>query len=183
MSVKYLLPCSCGRTVPVEVRQSGLDVRCECGATLVVPVLRDLKQLAVQPESSARRPFDGAALWTWRQQYRGIAVLLLLGGLGIAAFGWSQWRPLVKWDPNDPRLNYYRDEYRRLPFAELHKEWVKQQQGIDRTDRFYDMYSLGANLSLLYIGVGGLLAAGGVALFAASFTGSAPKPGKPRAAD
>lgn len=33
----YLLPCSCGREIPIEPRQAGETVSCECGRTSAAP--------------------------------------------------------------------------------------------------------------------------------------------------
>ena len=45
MSICYLLPCSCGNSVPVESHQAGGSVNCTCGQSLNVPSLRDLREL------------------------------------------------------------------------------------------------------------------------------------------
>lgn len=42
---KYLLPCACGRKLPVEVAQAGEIVRCACGQSVTVPSLRRLREL------------------------------------------------------------------------------------------------------------------------------------------
>jgi hypothetical protein len=42
----YALPCTCGKSVPVEVRQAGNQTTCsECNRALDVPRLRELKTL------------------------------------------------------------------------------------------------------------------------------------------
>ena len=43
--MKYLLPCSCGKTVTVDVGQAGQSLRCECGRKLEVPTMRAIRQL------------------------------------------------------------------------------------------------------------------------------------------
>lgn len=46
MSDDLALPCPCGRYVQVTAGQAGTNVRCECGTTLPVPKLADLRRLA-----------------------------------------------------------------------------------------------------------------------------------------
>lgn len=52
MSRHYLLPCSCGKSVSIEVSQAGQEVKCVCGETLSVPSLLQIKKL---PEDTARQ--------------------------------------------------------------------------------------------------------------------------------
>ena len=84
--MKYLLPCSCGKSVAVEVSQAGQSVRCPCGNTLDVPAMRLIRQLppAVRRTSTNAmrdRPWSLHAASALR---RGLAVLV--GGLGTAGF-------------------------------------------------------------------------------------------------
>lgn len=42
----YLLSCSeCERTIPVETKDAGRTVSCECGAQLNAGTMRDIRQL------------------------------------------------------------------------------------------------------------------------------------------
>ena len=41
----YKLPCSCGSFVPVETNQAGRSVQCQCGNSLQVPSLSQIKNL------------------------------------------------------------------------------------------------------------------------------------------
>ncbi len=75
----YILPCSCGRQSIVSARQAGQVIQCECGATLEVPTLRHLGQLARAGESSAAR-----AQGQWENRHRASFVLFVMA---IAAFG------------------------------------------------------------------------------------------------
>ncbi len=81
---KYLLPCSCGRSVPVEVSHAGRQVRCDCGASLEVPTMLELARLQRVEEAAA--PATGQ--WGVPQQFimTGIAVLLIAisGGVWLA---------------------------------------------------------------------------------------------------
>lgn len=87
MRIKYLLPCSCGREIPIEATQAGEEVVCACGAKLEVPTLlklNTLKRVGIPAESPKRRP--ARAAWGVRQQ-------LILIGILIAAAGaaWAVW--------------------------------------------------------------------------------------------
>ncbi len=48
LAQKYLLPCSCGKTVPVETSQAGGEVRCDCGQVLKIPSLSNIKKLPLE---------------------------------------------------------------------------------------------------------------------------------------
>ncbi len=86
----YLLPCSCGKSVPVEPAQAGRQVVCACGQELEVPALRKLRHLSTgepAPEQVRRKPWNprkgvmtaalvvsallgAAALWIWWNEPR-----------------------------------------------------------------------------------------------------------------
>ena len=56
---KYLLPCSCGRKMPVEPRQAGQSVDCACGESLEIPTM--LAMSALEPaDSVAENPEPSA---------------------------------------------------------------------------------------------------------------------------
>ncbi|MDR0611111.1 MAG: hypothetical protein LBG58_13460 [Planctomycetaceae bacterium] len=50
MSQKYLLPCSCGRSLAIETSQAGQTLTCSCGQTQQVPSLLKIKNLPVAEE-------------------------------------------------------------------------------------------------------------------------------------
>jgi len=54
MTVRYLLPCSCGAKIPIEPRQAGEEIQCECGASLEIPTLMKMAELELaEPEPAA----------------------------------------------------------------------------------------------------------------------------------
>ena len=58
---KYLVPCVCGRQHAVDTGQAGESLVCECGATVAVPTLRQLRELPPAREESpagVARPGD-----------------------------------------------------------------------------------------------------------------------------
>jgi len=80
MSTKYLLPCSCGKSVPVSVSQSGLTTACECGRQLEVPTrggLLKLEQVGGGASLGSRPPRPA---WGPRQG------LLFIGGVAALVF-------------------------------------------------------------------------------------------------
>jgi hypothetical protein len=87
--MKYLLPCSCGKSVAVEPAQAGQSVRCACGRMLEVPAMRLVRQLtpAARDAAGARR---AAPSWPRAQRMLFAAGLALLVG-GAATAGYYQW--------------------------------------------------------------------------------------------
>ncbi|MBP5620695.1 MAG: hypothetical protein J6X44_01640, partial [Thermoguttaceae bacterium] len=43
--MKYRLTCECGRSYPIEPRQAGQTLDCECGKTLQIPTMLKMKRL------------------------------------------------------------------------------------------------------------------------------------------
>ncbi len=87
MATKYLLPCLCGATQPIDVAQAGQIVRCQCGRSLDVPTMRDIRRLE-QMEVADHRP---APTTDWNRVQGslfaiGLAVTVI--ALIIAAFLW-----------------------------------------------------------------------------------------------
>lgn len=44
---QHLLPCECGISVVVKSQQAGESITCECGKTIAVPGLRNLRELPI----------------------------------------------------------------------------------------------------------------------------------------
>jgi hypothetical protein len=95
---KYLVDCTCGRQHTVETRQAGESMVCECGATVPIPTLRQLRQL---PEASAATAGIAASGPTWGGRQRTITVSLLLAAvfLAVAAMSRSLEVPVPVLDP------------------------------------------------------------------------------------
>ncbi|HVW37334.1 MAG TPA: hypothetical protein VHB99_08510 [Pirellulales bacterium] len=113
MTAYYLLPCSCGKKIEVDAGQSGLNVRCECGAELTVPTMRGLSQLERASAPPPNRRLDAATESTWgaRQALVFLGLIILLGAALPAALTWFTY-------PQPPRL--------REDFAELNREDIDQ---------------------------------------------------------
>ncbi|QDT70441.1 hypothetical protein MalM25_33890 [Planctomycetes bacterium MalM25] len=97
MSVRYLLPCPCGKPAPVSASQAGGVVTCPaCGETLETPRLRDLVQL---PTEEAQTPPKSG--WSPRQGVLTAGLLLaaaLAGGGGW--FAANEPQPPAPFDPS-----------------------------------------------------------------------------------
>lgn len=93
---KYLLTCSCGRQHTVETGQAGESISCECGATLPVPTLRQLRQL---PEAREAQPAAAEPAWGPRQATITVSLLLLAVCLAIAAMSRLSEKPVPVIDP------------------------------------------------------------------------------------
>lgn len=107
MKTAYLLPCACGRELEVDVSQAGSDIVCECGSSVGVPTIRQLKQLKV----SRTQPVIAAATrpgWTATQGT--VFSLSLL--VAIVALVFAGYQGLIFWSTtkvNDPAAELIRD--------------------------------------------------------------------------
>ena len=118
MRAKYLLPCACGREIPVEPTQAGQQVRCQCGLEQEVPTLLRLSRLKLAEPPAAASPSRARSAWGLRQR-------VLLVGLAIMALG-SLW---VGWELLDrPR----RLEVSLYPPRFVVMYWISLKQGVDR---------------------------------------------------
>ena len=98
MATKYLLPCDCGKAVPIETSQAGEQVGCACGATLDIPTLRGIKQLAVEEPTSDAKP---KAEWNALSgSMFSVGLLLAVIGVTAASYYFYQASLLPTEDPN-----------------------------------------------------------------------------------
>jgi len=86
MSARYRLPCPCGRDVPVRLSQAGESIVCECGKSLEIPTLRELRRLdRVEPSTGRAR----RTVWGRRQVW--ISGGLIVTVLGLSYLVYLQW--------------------------------------------------------------------------------------------
>src|SRR5262245_54314983 len=83
----YLLTCSCGNTMSVDVGQAGGQIVCSCGTKLDVPTLRNLRHL---PPAATIQAAE-AATWSPR---KGFITFFLIGAAVLAAA--SLWNRLTE---------------------------------------------------------------------------------------
>lgn len=77
MTVKRKLPCpACQQLLLVQMTQAGESVLCTCGHSVVVPTMRELRQLPTDELQSATQPQSGAA-WSPLQGFLFVAGCLM----------------------------------------------------------------------------------------------------------
>lgn len=118
MSARYLLPCRCGKRIPVEQRQAGESIQCGCGVLLEVPALRAIRALEMEevgPELVAAQA--SAPTWGVLQGTALLGAAIALAALAIA--GWLI-ATLPTPPPGPPDPQQIRDETETLvPFRVL----------------------------------------------------------------
>lgn len=124
MSARYLLPCSCGASIPVAASQAGGALRCEaCQATLDVPRLRDLRELPV--EAVATRAGSG---WSFRLGVLTAGVLLATAlAAGAGYFAATEPAPPAPFDA-EARKEMVETGLDNLPPKELFQMFVQMYE-------------------------------------------------------
>ena len=92
---KYLVECSCGNKLPVEIGQAGGRITCTCGNLVDVPPLRKLRHLEADA-TVVERPTS-----TWSAR-KGVitACLILASALAIVnAWSWFTQPKVPEFDP------------------------------------------------------------------------------------
>lgn len=129
MRTSYLLPCSCGKKIEVDANQSGLAVRCQCGAEQTVPTLRGLAALE-RVEAAELASAKAGPSWSMRQGLIFLGLVILVGSL----IGWLVLRLTIRPQPITPFENF--QEFNRQYINELAPEtliaeWDKYRKGIE----------------------------------------------------
>lgn len=76
---KYLLPCSCGEKITIEISQAGQTIQCSCGKALDIPTMQGIRRLEPSLESKSEVKASSS--------YGGVIVGVALIGLMIFAAG------------------------------------------------------------------------------------------------
>lgn len=127
----YLLPCSCGRKIPVQLRQAGEIVKCDCGNSIEVPTLSIIKKL-----ERAQAPAEHKMIqpnWTFGHG------LIFVGGLVILiAIGLSVWLVLSRL--SDPFANFTPEgmiqaAHTRTPLQSLRLWQMLEKGGLEHHKR------------------------------------------------
>jgi hypothetical protein len=81
--MRYLLPCQCGRQIPISTSQAGETLTCECGQSQTAPKLRELRQL---PLAGYEEPARSGLAWSRKQGmlFAGGLAILLLAAITLA---------------------------------------------------------------------------------------------------
>jgi hypothetical protein len=125
MATKYLLPCACGKSVPVDASQAGLLVRCACGAAMEAPTGQRLRQLPVAPGVASPAP---AANWGAGQRLLFLGAVLEAVGMAAAIYLWATFAPRPTFDVNVAAI---RQDMDRLEMADLFKLSAELTAGLD----------------------------------------------------
>jgi hypothetical protein len=169
VNTKYLLPCSCGRKIQIQLRQAGEIVRCECGTSLEVPKLTGIKLL--QRLEVTVEPKITRITWTTGHRLTFFGGLVILAGIVIG--GWLIWTR-----PQDPYANFTPDQMiqaaaSRTPLQSLRLWQMLVRGGLERHKRFAEIayadmqaqYRVYWWILDLFVGIGvGLVAAGVIVL-------------------
>jgi len=140
MTTKHLLPCQCGRNIVVDPRQAGESVRCECGRSVDVPTLRQLRRLDPVKETDGRD--KTRTPWSTGQGVVfAIGSLIALIGFVAAILLFIHRSRLDTARPPAPDLERLREDTRRASADHLWEFWwklsaIKEQRLKRRTPRF-----------------------------------------------
>jgi len=96
--MKYLLPCECGATTPIEPTQAGQTITCRCGATLDAPTMREIRGL--EPAAADSTAAGSTRRWSAGRGAAfavGLLVFLVAGGVA-GVFFWEA----LQIDPTPP---------------------------------------------------------------------------------
>jgi hypothetical protein len=118
---KYLVECTCGNKLPVEIGQAGSQIACSCGNLVDVPTLRKLRHLP-PAEIEVARP---ASTWSAR---KGVitASLLLAGGLAlINAWSWFTQPKVPIFDPVDYQHDVVEQRLKTMTPTQSWHWWIE----------------------------------------------------------
>jgi hypothetical protein len=158
--IQYLLPCSCGRKMPIETRQAGESIACECGATLEIPRLLELKKLEKIAAQSSQSKQSAA----WGNGHSlflsGAVILVVTAVLCVLVFQYGYRDP---YDQNPDQIHEY---FQNMPPSVTWESWMYfKQVGINPRKVYIDRRMEGEHakrqMHLTYLGI---TAAGGIAL-------------------
>jgi hypothetical protein len=126
---KYLLTCGCGRELSVDPGQAGESLRCECGATIAVPTLRQLRQLPAACDDTAAAV--GRA-WSFRHGAIAVSLILAVACLLIAGLSWLGEPKVPMFDPAG-QMRYVDQEIDKLTPVVAWRRFVDTYQPLAAT--------------------------------------------------
>ena len=176
MNTMYLLPCSCGRKIPVQLRQAGETIACDCGTSLEVPPLTELK--ALQKLEAPAKPQIVKTAWTTGHRLTFFGGLVILAGIVMG--GWLFWNR-----PIDPYANFTPEQMMqaastRTPLQSLRLWQALVKGGLEHHKRWAEVVFSDIQAQYqVYWWVLGLVVGIGVALVAAGIIVLSLKKKKP----
>ncbi len=171
--MRYLVPCTCGRKIPVSTSQAGDALSCECGQTFPAPNLRELRRLETAPDV-APPPRRRLA---WGQVQGALfatgGVLLLLGVIVLGVVGMQRSYLVTDKPPIIPELlDQYLAEIDNNTPVQNFELWQKEvlEEGLSREHVPHFVYHrrIDERMKLVMIGAG-VVSALGLGLIASTF--------------
>lgn len=136
--MQYLLPCACGRTIPVDLGQAGQTLTCECGHKLEVPTLRGIKALppAETKGGKANPSVNPAPAWSPLQGgLFSAGILIAIIGIAIATYSTYIISQLQVPPPSAEQLAKSEEQFDRIPLDELYNLYLQvREAGLGMTD-------------------------------------------------
>ena len=126
---KYLVPCLCGRQLAVDTGRAGESLVCDCGATVAVPTLRQLRQL---PEAREESVAVGGSAWGFRQAAITVSLLLAAVCLIVAAASRYSERPIPTIDPV-VRTTLVDKQVSAMTPLQAWQSWIESYQSLATT--------------------------------------------------
>jgi hypothetical protein len=172
---KYLLACTCGKEIVVDVAQAGGQASCDCGASLAVPTLRNLRHL---PPVAAEPAEAASPTWSLRHGLVALAIIAACAAAAVGGFFW--WTsPVVPQYDSELYLGDVESRLEKLSPVEAWSIWLSFYDDLDKqgfaefhasnTDQIEAAQLHHRRISLIAI------AAAGVCLIAALAISALPK--------
>ena len=132
MSPRYLLPCKCGQSTPIEVGQAGQTIDCSCGARLDVPTMREIRRLAQAEEGQTEQRRRGSTGWNPLQGGTfAIGILTLV--IAIFVLAWSAFirSRIDTTDPTSDIDKFVAAQISNMPIDQTWELWlVARESGL-----------------------------------------------------
>lgn len=129
MTTTYLLPCACGQKIPVDAGQSGLIVKCACGAELTVPTMRGLAALERATPAPSGKP-AGSREWGTAQGLIFLGLVLALASVVAASVLWVKWPKGLQ--INEQFVTSNRKDMDDMSIAQTFEVWENLRVGLDQ---------------------------------------------------
>jgi len=130
VSLRYLLPCPCGRKIPVEPAQAGERFSCKCGRSIEVPTLGALRSLETVAEES-KKPARGAS-WGLPQGLVSVGAIVLFGAVAALVFFYLN-RPLAPAAVFTEKL--VNQDISRLNLLQAENVWQGLREGLNSSSQ------------------------------------------------
>ena len=172
MAQQYLLPCKCGKVIPVTVAQAGRTLDCSCGQELRVPTLAGIRQLDPAELEATNKTRPPAA---WNALRGGLFVAgVIAATIGLALGGYaSSWLRVISVadakEYTEHMESHILENVDKMTPLELYDNWKKVQamsgpgvleaSPLAQVQKFYDYWLWMAIVGFTIAGLGILMAA------------------------